>query len=74
MCVSARTSKNIKSAKNSAVRDHMLVCSNIVSFEHFSVLTNGTNDFKIKLEESLLIHRDGPQLYKTSESAPYQYI
>ena len=56
--------------KNSAVRDHMLVCNNIVSFEDFSVLANGTNDFRIKLQESLLIHRDGPQLNKTSESAP----
>ena len=68
MGVSARTGKNIKSTKNSAVRDHMLVCNNIVSFEDFSVLANGTNDFRIKLQESLLIHRDGPQLNKTSRS------
>ena len=68
--VSARTVKNINSTKNFVVRDHMLVCNNIVSFEDFSVLANGTNDFRIKLQESLLIHRDGPQLNKTSESAP----
>ena len=48
----------------------MLVCNNIASFEDFFVLANGTNDFRIKLQESLLIHRDGPQLNKTSESAP----
>ena len=72
--VSARTGKNIKSTKNSAVRDHMLVCNNIVSFEDFSVLANGTNDFRIKLQESLLIHRDGPQLNKTSESAPLMLL
>ena len=36
----------------------MLVCNNIVSFEHISVLANGTNDFRIKLQESLLIHRN----------------
>ena len=40
----------------------MLVCNNIVSFEDFSVLGDGANDFRIKLHESLLIHRDGPQL------------
>ena len=51
MGVSARTGKNIKSTKNSAVGD-------------------GTNDFRIKLQENLLIHRDVPQLNKTSESAP----
>ena len=48
----------------------MLVCNNIVSFEDFFVLANGTNDFRMKLQESLLIHRDGPQLNKTSESVP----
>ena len=46
------------------------VCNNIVSFEDFSVFVNGTNDFRIKLQESLLIHHDGPQLNKTFESAP----
>ena len=69
MGVSARTGKNIKSTKNSAVRDHMLVCNNIVSFEDFSVLVNGTSNFRIKLQESLLTHRDGLQLNKTSDSA-----
>ena len=48
----------------------MLICNNTVSFEDFSVLANGTNDFRIKLEKRLLMHRDGPQLNKTSESAP----
>ena len=38
------------------LRDHMLVCNNIVSFEDFSVLSNRANNFKIKLQESLLIH------------------
>ena len=65
--VSARTDKGIEFTKNSAVCDHMLVCDNIVSFEDFSVLANGTKKFRIKLQESLLIHRNGPQLNKTSD-------
>ena len=52
MGVSAHTGKNIKSTKNSAVRDHRLVCNSIVSFEDFSVLANGTNAFRIKLQET----------------------
>ena len=48
--VSARTGKNIKSTKNSAVRDHMLVCNNIVSFEDLSILPNRSNDFRIKFQ------------------------
>ena len=74
MGASAHTGKNIKSTKNSAVCDHMLVCNNIVSFEDFYVLANGTNDFRIKLQESLLIHHDGLQLNKTSESAPLMLL
>ena len=70
MGVSTSTGKNIKSTKSSAVRD-MLVCNNIVSFEDFSILANGSNNFRIKLQESLLIHRDGPQLNKTSRSPTY---
>ena len=70
MGVSACKGKNLKSTKDSAVRDHMLICNNIASFEDFSVLANGTNDFRIKLQESLLIHRLGLQLIKTSEAAP----
>ena len=65
MGVSARTGKNIKSTKNSAVHDHILVCNNIVYFEDFSILANRANDFRIKLQESFFIHRDGPQLNKT---------
>ena len=53
MGVSACTGKNINSSKNFAVRDHMLVCNSVVSFEDFCVLGNGTNDFRIKLQESL---------------------
>ena len=33
MGVSTRTGKNIKSRKNCAVGDHVLVCDDIVSFE-----------------------------------------
>ena len=53
MGVSARTDKNIMSAKNSAVRDHMLICDKILSFKVFSVLDNGNNDFRIKLQQCL---------------------
>ena len=66
--------KSIKSTKNSAVLDHMLVCNNIVSFEEFSVLANRSNDFRLKLQETFLIHRDRPQLNKISESAPFMLL
>ena len=62
--VSAHTGKAIKSTKDSTVRNYMSVCDNTLSFEDFSVLANGTNDFRIKLQESLLIHCDGSQSKK----------
>ena len=55
MGVSSRTGKNIKSTKIP-----LCVCNNVASFEEFSVLANGTNEFGIKLQESFLILRDGP--------------
>ena len=58
--VSPHVGKYIRFIKNSAVCDHMLVCDNIVPFDEFSVLAYGTNDFKIKLHGSLLIHRHWP--------------
>ena len=59
--------KNIKSTKTSSMRDHMLICDNIVSFDKFSVLANETNGFRINLQE---IHRDEPQL----KSAPLMFL
>ena len=45
--------KELKEKWSKAVRHHILVCHNIVFFEDFSVLTNGINYFRIKLQESL---------------------
>ena len=52
------TGKNVKSTKTSTVLDQMLWCDNIVSLDKFFVLANGTNCFRINLQESTLIHRD----------------
>ena len=43
---------------------------NKLNDEDFSVLANETNDFRIKLQENLLIHPDGPRLNKTSVPVP----
>ena len=61
---------SIKSTKSSAVRDDMFVFNNVVPFEDFFILANGTNDFRVKLQKILLMLCDRSQLNKTSESAP----
>ena len=73
MGVSARTVKSINSTKNSDVWDYMLVCDNIVSFEDFSVLPNGFNYFKIKLQ-SFLIHRNRSELNKAFDALKEYHV
>ena len=47
---SARSDKSSDSATNSVVRNRMLFCDNIVSFEDFFILPNGFSDLRIKLK------------------------
>ena len=71
MGVSPLTGKVLKSNNTStAVRDHMLVCDTKVSYDDFSIIANSSNDFRLKIQESLLIKRDNPHLNKATESLP----
>ena len=56
--VSPLTFKKTKPSKKSAFCEHLLKCSNIPSFEEFSILANGNNKFVLEIKESLLIKRD----------------
>ena len=53
----------------SAVKDHLLLCKNSLSFENFSVLTKEIRKFVLELKESFLIMRDKPSLNR-NRSAP----
>ena len=52
------TSKKIKPSKATAIRDHLLICNNVPSFNEFSILAHGNNRFVLETKESLLIKRD----------------
>ena len=41
--ISPLTFKKTKPSKESAIRDHLLNCNNIPSFEEFTILTSGNN-------------------------------
>ena len=56
-------------SKESAIRDRLLNCNNIPSFEEFTILTNGNNKFDLEIKESILIKRDRPTLNKNISSA-----
>ena len=62
--------KQSKSKKSTAVKDHMLICDQTVSFDDFKVLASSNSEFHLKIKESLLILRDQPVLNKNEASLP----
>ena len=49
-----------KSKKSTAIKDHMLICDQPVSFDDYKVLASSNSEFHLKIKESLLILRDQP--------------
>ena len=62
--VSPRTGKNIKGTLSTSVRDHMLFCDHVISYDNFSILGCESNHYLLELKESLFIKRDRPSLNK----------
>ena len=67
--ISTLAFKMTKPLKETAIRDYLLNCNKIPSFEEFTILTNGNNKFDLEIKESLLIKRDRPILNKNISSA-----
>ena len=63
---------NIDNNKLMAIQEHLLCCNYSPSFEGFSILTKESNDFKLKIMESLLIAHDKPILNKADSSLPLE--
>ena len=72
--ISHLTEKKVKIDNNklTAIQEHLLCCNYSPSFEDFSILTRESNDFKLRIMESLLIARDKPILNKTDSSLPLE--
>ena len=68
--ISPLTNKWSKSKKSTAVKDHMLICDQPVSFDDFKVLASSNFEFHLKTKESLSIMRDQPGLNKNEASLP----
>ena len=68
MIVSPLTGKMAKPINNSAVRDHLLHCSYLRSFDN--MLAHENRKFLLEIKESLLIMKDKPSLNKNISSAP----
>ena len=67
--ISPLTFRKVKPSKESAIRDHLLNCNNIPSFDEFTILTYGHHKYILEIKESLLIKRDRPVLNKNISSA-----
>ena len=72
--ISHLTERKVKIDNNklTAIQEHLLCCHYYPSFEDFSILTRESNDFKLKIMESLLNARDKPILNKTDSSLPLE--
>ena len=65
MGISTLTEKRIKTAKESAISDHLLQCDSPLSFDNFDILASNSDKFRLLIKESLLIKRDKPVLNRT---------
>ena len=63
------TFRKVKPSKESAIRDHLLNCNNIPSFDEFTILACGHHKYILEIKESLLIKCDTPVLNKNISSA-----
>ena len=67
--ISPLTFRKVKSSKESAIRDHLLNCNYIPSFDKFTILAYGHHKYILQIKESLVIKCDTPVLNKNISSA-----
>ena len=67
--ISPLTFRKVKPSRESAIRDHLLNCNNIPSFDEFTILAYGHHKYILEIKESLFVKRDRPVLHKNISSA-----
>ena len=67
--ISLLTFRKVKPSNKNAIRDHLLNCNNIPSFDEFTILSYGHHKYILEIKERLLIRRDRPVLNKNISSA-----
>ena len=74
--ISHLTEKKVKihNKKLMAIQEHLSCCNYSPSFEDFSILTRKSNDFKLKIMESLLIARYMTIINKADSSFTFRAI
>ena len=74
LCILLLTEKKVKIDNNklTTIQEHLLCCNYSLSFEDISILTMESNDFKLKIMESLLITREKLILNKANPCLPLE--
>ena len=67
--ISPLTFRKVKPSKESVIRDHLLNCNNIQSFDEFTILAYRYQKYILEIKNSLLIKRNRPVLNKNISSA-----
>ena len=69
------TGKYLKNnSQTSAVHNHMLFCKTVVCPEDFSILAKSSCNFKLEIQESILIKLLKPNLNKSISSVPLYLV
>ena len=72
--VSLLTGKKVNPIKYSAVRDDLLHCNYLPSFDNFSILALENKKVLLEIKESLLIMRDKPSLNRNTSPHLCTYL
>ena len=62
--VSPRTGKHLKGTLATSLREHILDCNLVVSWDDFKVLGRESNHWLLEIKESLFVKRDRHSLNK----------
>ena len=70
MGISGLTGKEMKSKKDSAIRDHLLTCDGVITHDSLVIIGREADLIAQRVKESLFIHRDEPSLNVQGTSIP----
>ena len=72
--ISALTGKRVKGDDDFAIKEQLLFCNHTPDFEDFSILATNNNNFKVTLNDILLINRYHSLLNKNKQSLPFNFL
>ena len=72
--ISSLTFRKVESSKESVIRDNLLFCTTIPSFDESTILACGYHKYILKIKERFLIKRDRHVLNKNIKSSKLFFL